>query len=94
MTTTSHIKKEILQRKLTREDRKLAKRIKDLRRQRGMSQYDLSLLLGKNHNYISYIETGRRAVSLPMVYRIAKALRVSVKDLFDWEPKSKRELKE
>lgn len=89
MTIFSHIKKETWRRKITKEDEKLAKRIKDLRRQRGMSQYDLSLLLGKNHNFISYIETGRRAVSLPMVYRIAKALRVSAKDLFDWEPKRK-----
>ena len=71
-------------RKPTREDKKLAKRIKTLRGERGMTQYELSLLLGKNIKYASYIETHRRSVSLPMVYKIAKALKVEVKELFTW----------
>lgn len=76
---------KINRRKPTREDKKLAKRIRQLREERGMTQYDPSLLLSKNIKYVSYIETNRRSVSLPMVYKIAKSLKVEVMELFNWK---------
>lgn len=73
-------------RKLTREDKKLANKIRELREHRDMSQIELSLRVtsNKNDNYIAFIETYRRGLSLPAVYRIAKVLGVEVKELFSW----------
>ena len=72
------------QRELTTEDKKLAKRIKEIRIQKGIKSEEFSLKLGANPNYIVFVETGRRGLSLPMVYKIAKALKVTLKDLFDF----------
>ncbi len=75
---------KIRQRELTTEDKKLAKRIKGIRIEKGIKSEEFSLKLGANPNYIVFVETGRRGLSLPMVYKIAKALKVSPKDLFDF----------
>jgi DNA-binding XRE family transcriptional regulator len=71
-------------RKLTREDRALGERIQLLRRKRELTQEELSERLGKNASYIAYIETHRRGLSLPMVYKIARVLKVKLRDLFDF----------
>jgi len=72
------------QRKLSKEDKLLAKRIRELREKQNLTQEELSDRLGKNFSYIAYIETGRRGLSLPTVYRIARVLGVEVKELFDF----------
>jgi len=77
-------KDEPKQRKLTKEDKALAEKIQRLRREQGLSQEELSVKLGKHASYIVYIETGRRGLSLPMVYKLARILRVAVKELFDF----------
>lgn len=70
-------------RKLTREDKKLAKKIRGLRIKQGLTQEKLSGLLGANLSYIAYIETHRRGFSLPMLYKVAKVLGVPVAKLFE-----------
>lgn len=70
-------------RKLTREDKKLAKRIRELRIERGLTQEELSGLLGASLSYIAYIETHRRGLSLPMLYKVAKVLSVPMAKLFE-----------
>ncbi|HUW22395.1 MAG TPA: helix-turn-helix transcriptional regulator [Candidatus Bathyarchaeia archaeon] len=75
-------KKQPRRRKLKREDKKLAKRIREVRKERGLSQEELSLRLGHNVSYIAYVETNRSGVSLPTLYKIAKILKVKVRDLF------------
>ena len=70
-------------RKLTRGDKKLAKRIRGLRIKQGLTQEKLSVLLGANPSYIAYIETHRRGLSLPMLYKVAKILDVPVAKLFE-----------
>lgn len=69
-------------RRLTKEDEKLAQRIKELRTQQGLSQEELSGRLGHNLAYIAYIETLRSGLSLPILYKLAKVLQVQVRDLF------------
>lgn len=73
-------------RRLTKEDKALAENIQRLRREQELTQEALSEKLGKNPSYIAYIETHRRGLSLPMVYKIAKVLKVKLKDLFDFSP--------
>jgi len=71
-------------RKLSKEDALLAEKIQRVRRERNITQEDLSLKLGRNPSYIAYIETGRRGLSLPMVYKLARVLKIKLKDLFDF----------
>jgi len=77
-------KEEYNTRKLTKDDALLAEKIQQLRREKDFTQEALSLKLGRNPSYIAYIETGRRGLSLPMVYKLARVLKIKLKDLFDF----------
>lgn len=69
-------------RKLTCSDLKLAERIRQIRKERGFTQEKLAENLGLNLSYIAYIETGKRGLSLPVLYKMARVLKVKVRDLF------------
>ncbi|BBB58279.1 transcriptional regulator [Undibacterium sp. KW1] len=56
--------------------------LKQLRIARGLSQEQLGLIAELDRTYISGIERGVRNVSLVNIYRIAKALGLSVATLF------------
>jgi len=71
-------------RKLIKEDALLARRIKQLRKARGLTQEELSDLLGKNTSYITQVEAEQQGLSLPMVYRIAKVFHLDLKDFFSF----------
>ena len=64
---------------------KIGKRIKELREMKGMSQKDLSFEADLDRSYIASIENGARNVSIVNIEKIAKALKVSVKNFFDYE---------
>lgn len=51
----------------------------------GVSQEEFAFLCGLHRTYISDIERGTRNVSLENVERIAHALKVTPKDLFDFQ---------
>lgn len=53
------------------------------RKKRGLSQEELSFAADLHRTYISQIEAGSRNVALKNIVRIAKALKISPKDLFD-----------
>jgi len=74
--------KKPARRKLTREDVLLAQRIKQLRKERGLSQEELSDILGMNTLYITQVEAKQQGLSLPMLYRIAKVLNIPLSALF------------
>ena len=76
--------KLLRRRKLTKEDKRIADRIRKLRIEKGITQEDLSGRLGYNLSYIAYVETYRSGMSLPTLYKIAKILGVKVKDLIDF----------
>jgi putative transcriptional regulator len=69
-------------RTLKKEDKQLANRIRTLRQARGMTQEELSARLGLSLTYIAHMETHRRGLSLPVLYRIARIFGVPVRDLF------------
>jgi transcriptional regulator with XRE-family HTH domain len=56
--------------------------IRDVRRQRGMSQESLALVCGLDRTYISGIERGVRNPSLTNILKIAAALGTSPSVLF------------
>lgn len=60
----------------------LGMRIKFLRKERKMSQLDLSIESEVNKNYISDLEKGRRNPSLLVLERIASGLNVNLSTLF------------
>ncbi len=72
-------------RALSKEDILLAKRIKQLRQERGFTQEELSDLLGMNTSYITQVEARQQGLSLSMVYRIAKVFNLPLKELFSFE---------
>jgi len=67
-------------------DRKkmLGARIKELRKRRNLSQNDLSEQISIESNYLSRIEVGASYPSLEVLERIADALEIEMKTLFDF----------
>jgi transcriptional regulator with XRE-family HTH domain len=62
--------------------RVFGKVIKELRLQKKISQEKLAFDSDIDRTYISDIEKGDRNVSLLIIHRIAKALQISLSDLF------------
>ena len=60
----------------------LGMRIRYLRKQKGLSQLDLSLEAGVNKNYISDLERGSRNPSIVLLEKVAKALDIDLSTLF------------
>ena len=60
----------------------LKNRIREVRKQRGLRQVDLARMVGIFQSEISEIECGKRKPSIYLAKKIAKALRVSLDDLF------------
>ncbi len=60
----------------------LGMRIRYLRKQKGLSQLDLSLEAEVNKNYISDLERGRRNPSILLLEKICKALEIDLATLF------------
>ena len=58
------------------------KKVKELRKQKGVSQEALALLCDLDRSYIGGVERGERNLSLLNIHRIATALNVNVKELF------------
>ena len=60
---------------------KFAKKVKEIRLRKNMSQGDLAKILGVHSTYISGIERGVRNMALKNIEKLANALGVSVNDL-------------
>lgn len=57
-------------------------RLRGLRRERRLTQEGLSRKTGLNQSYISDLERGKRNISLKNLYRLARALKVELEELF------------
>lgn len=60
----------------------LGMRITYLRKERGMSQLDLSVETGLSKSYLSDLENGRRNPSVLTCQRIASCLNIPLEELF------------
>ncbi|TXE13735.1 helix-turn-helix domain-containing protein [Algoriphagus aquimarinus] len=58
-------------------------KVNALRKGKGLSQEDLSEKSGINRPYISAIEQGKRNVSLEVMEKLAEALEIHIKVLFE-----------
>lgn len=63
---------------------KLGKRVKELRESKGLTQPELGALINKDYQAVGRIEAGRVNPSAFIIYQIAKALKVSANDIFNF----------
>ena len=64
---------------------KIATRLKDLRIKSNLSQEELACLAKLDRTYITYLETGKKNVTVNTLYKITNALNISLKDFFDFD---------
>ena len=74
MKTSDHIKQEF------------GSRVRELRKQKGLSQEDFSFECGLDRTYVSQVEQGKRNISLQNIKAMADALSVPVAALFIEKP--------
>lgn len=65
--------------------KKLGKRIKELRKQKGLTQEKLAEFINMEQNSISIIESGRNFPTLATLEKIANILNVNLSDFFNYE---------
>lgn len=65
--------------------KKLGKRIKELRKNAGLTQEQVAERIEMEQNTISVIESGRNFPTLITLEKIAKVLNVKLSDFFDYE---------
>jgi transcriptional regulator with XRE-family HTH domain len=58
-------------------------RVASIRKQKGITQEKLADMIEVHRTYIGFIEQGKRNPSIGNVNKIAKALKVSLKKLFE-----------
>ncbi len=61
----------------------LARRVRELRAARGWAQDQLAAESGLHRTYIGAIERSEHNVGIDTIVKLANALKVSLKDLFD-----------
>lgn len=61
---------------------KFRTRIKELRARYDLTQEDLAKMVGVRRETILYLEKGKYNPSLELAYKIAKALKTTIVDLF------------
>lgn len=62
---------------------KFGKRIQELRKQRKLTQEDLADFINVDRSYMGFVERGERNPTLEKIIKIAKALNVSLVNLFE-----------
>ena len=71
----------------------IGKSIKQARKRKKLSQETLAEIIDKSSSYISYIETGKKHLSLETLVDIANALEVSADELLSFNIKFRHEVK-
>ena len=59
-------------------------RIKELRKERKLSQEELAAAVGTTRQTITSIEVGKYTASLPLAYKIARYFGLRIEDVFDF----------
>lgn len=67
--------------KVTKSRLQLGKKVRELRKKMGISQEELGFRSNLHRTYIGSIERGEQNISIDNIHKIARALKVSPKDL-------------
>lgn len=59
-------------------------RIRELRRERRISQEELARAVGTTRQTITSIEVGKYTASLPLAYKIARYFGLTIEEVFDF----------
>lgn len=59
-------------------------KIRELRRERKLSQEELAFAVGTTRQTITSVETGKYVASLPLAYKIAHYFGMTIEDVFDF----------
>ncbi len=59
-------------------------KIRELRKERRISQEELAQAVGTTRQTITSIETGKYVASLPLAYKIAKYFGLTIEQVFDF----------
>ncbi|WP_365909504.1 helix-turn-helix transcriptional regulator [uncultured Ruminococcus sp.] len=62
--------------------KQFGERIKELRKERNLSQEKFALSIGMDRTYYSSVETGNRNVSIENIKKIADGFHISLEELF------------
>jgi transcriptional regulator with XRE-family HTH domain len=62
--------------------KKLGKRVAELRKNKGFSQEGFAHECGFHRSYMGALERGEKNITLSMVNKVAKALKISLSELF------------
>lgn len=65
--------------------KKLGKKIKQIRESKNLSREDVAFACDFTGSYMGMIERAEYDFKISKLYKIAKALNVNIKDLFDFE---------
>jgi len=60
---------------------KFGNRVRELRKEKGISQEDLAYKAGLHRTYIGMIERGEKNITIKNIEKLAKALEVGMKEL-------------
>jgi len=63
--------------------KELGERIKELRKETGLSQEKFALKINMDRTYFATVESGKRNISLQNIERIARGLNITVSELFE-----------
>jgi transcriptional regulator with XRE-family HTH domain len=67
----------------SRIQRRFGERVREIRKEKGLSQESLALACDLDRTYVGGVERGERNISLLNIYKIAEALGVGVRELFN-----------
>ena len=62
--------------------RTLGKKVQKRRKELNFTQEELAFKIGISRAYMGYIEQGRNTPAIEVLQKIAKVLRISIRDLF------------
>ncbi len=64
---------------------KFGDKLKNLRKQKGLTQERLSFESNVSRSHIGMIENARRDISLSAIFRLSRALEINFQNLFDFD---------
>ncbi len=64
---------------------KLGEKLKYIRKSKGLTQEQLSEKLNIHPTYVGKIESGKNNISIVLLFKISRALKVKLSDIFEFD---------